>query len=172
MKRVAVSFMLLLAVLALGVLLGMHYERRRTGEPETIVVTRVDTLVRVDTLHHPYPVPVEVRVVDSIPYPVPVPGPTDTVWAQLPREQKVYADSTYRAVVSGFQPSLDSIDVYNREVFVSRDRAVYVQPGRWSVGVQAGVGVAKDGLSPYIGVGVQYRLFSFPACRQFANTKN
>ena len=170
MKRLLAIVLALLAVLALGVLVGVHYERRLRGEPETIVVTRVDTLVRVDTLHHPYPVPVEVRVVDSIP--VPVPGPTDTVWVQLPREQKVYADSSFRAVVSGYQPSLDSIDVYNREVFVSRDRTVYVQPGRWSVGVQAGVGVAKAGLSPYIGVGLQYRLFSFPAGRQFANTKN
>lgn len=170
MNKVVSGFLVLLVVLAIGVLIGVQYGRRQCGEPETIVVTRVDTLVRVDTLHHPYPVPVEVRVVDSIPYPVPVPG--DTVWVQLPREQKVYADSSFRAVVSGYQPSLDSIDVYNREVFVSRDRTVYVQPGRWSVGVQAGVGVAKAGLTPYVGVGVQYRLFSFPTGRQFANTKN
>lgn len=170
MKRVLLGFLALLVVFVLGALLGARYEHKHRGEPETIVITRVDTLVRVDTLHHPYPVPVEVRVVDSIP--VPVPGPTDTVWMQLPREEKVYADSSYRAVVSGYLPSLDSIDVYNREVLVTRDRTVYVQPSRWSVGVQGGVGVAKGGLSPYIGVGVQYRLFSFPPARQFANTKN
>lgn len=160
MRRVLAIVLAMLAVLALGVLLGVHHERRMRGEPETIVVTRVDTLVRVDTLHHPYPVPVKVRVVDSIPYPVPVPG--DTVWVQLPREQKVYADSSFRAVVSGYQPSLDSIDVYNREVFINRDRTVYVQPGRWSVGLQGGVGVAKGGLTPYVGVGVSYNLFTFP----------
>lgn len=168
MKDYVSDLLAILVTLAIGTVLGVVLGRRSV-EPETIVVTRVDTLVRVDTLHHPYPVPVEVRVVDSIP--VPVPGPTDTVWVQLPREQKVYADSSFRAVVSGYQPSLDSIDVYNREVFVTRDRTVYVLPGRWSVGVQAGVGVAKAGLTPYIGVGVQYRLFSFPAGRQFANTK-
>lgn len=171
MKDYVRDLLAILVTLAIGTVLGVVLGRRSV-EPETIVVERVDTLVRVDTLHHPYPVPKYVRVVDSIPYPVPVPGPVDTVWAQLPREEKVYADSTYRAVVSGVFPSLDSIDVYSREVFITRDRTVYVQPGRWSVGVQAGVGVAKAGLSPYIGVGVQYRLFSFPAGRQFANTKN
>lgn len=38
--------------------------------------------------------------------------------AQLPREAKVYQDSTYRAVVSGYRPSLDTISIYQRTVFV------------------------------------------------------
>lgn len=164
MKDYVRDLLAILVTLAIGTVLGVVLGRRSV-EPETIVVERVDTLVRVDTLHHPYPVPKYVRVVDSIPYPVPVPGPVDTVWAQLPREEKVYADSTYRAVVSGVFPSLDSIDVYSREVLITRDRTVYVQPSRWSLGLQGGVGASKDGLSPYIGIGVSYRLWSFPQGR-------
>ena len=159
MKEVASSILRLFVALVIGAVLGVALGRKTTGQgAETIVIERVDTLVRVDTLHHPYPVPVKVRVVDSIPYPVP--GPTDTVWVQLPREEKVYEDSTYRAVVSGFMPSLDAIDVYRREVVIDRDRTVFVQPSKWSVGVQAGVGASKGGLSPYIGIGVQYQLWS------------
>lgn len=170
MKDYVRDLLAILVTLAIGTVLGVVLGRRSV-EPETIVVERVDTMVRVDTLHHPYPVPKYVRVVDSIPYPVPVPGPVDTVWAQLPREEKVYADSTYRAVVSGVFPSLDSIDVYSREVFITRDRTVYVQPSRWSLGLQGGVGASKDGLSPYIGIGVQYRLVSFPT-RRIAKPEN
>lgn len=36
----------------------------------------------------------------------------DTVYLPLPRESILYTDSTYRAVVSGIRPSLDSIEVY------------------------------------------------------------
>ena len=155
--RVA-SLLALLASLTIGFVLGVVLCTRRDAEPETIVIERVDTLVVRDTLHIPYPVPVKVRVVDSIPYPVP--GPTDTLWVKLPREEKVYEDSTYRAVVSGVMPSLDSIDIYRRETVIERERTVIVNPSKWSVGVQAGVGASKDGLSPYIGVGVQYQLWS------------
>lgn len=38
---------------------------------------------------------------------------------------------------------------------------VTARPRRWGVGVQAGYGITADGLRPYIGVGVQYHLFSF-----------
>ena len=113
MRQTLSNVFSVLAVLAIGIVIGALIRSRKDGGPETIVITKTDTLVRVDTLHHPYPVPVEVRVVDSILVPVPVPGDTDTLYVPVPREQKVYQDpdSTYRAVVSGYLPSLDTIDV-------------------------------------------------------------
>ena len=127
--------------------------------PETVVKTVVDTLVIRDTIRITQPVPVTVRVRDTIRVPVTVPGKTDTVWAQLPREEKIYQDSTFRAVVSGVMPSLDTIDVYRKTTTVTITNTVQLPAPRLSWGVQAGVGVTTSGsVMPYLGVGVQYRL--------------
>lgn len=88
----------------------------------------------------------------------------DTVAVPVPIERRVYADSNYRAVVSGWHPSLDTIAVYpaTRVVTVERERTVVQRTSpRWSLGVQAGYGVTGSGLSPYIGVGAQYNILSF-----------
>lgn len=77
----------------------------------------------------------------------------DTVMVEIPIEQKVYKDSNYTAWVSGYLPRLDSIRVYRHET-IMRERA-----RRWGIGIQAGYGVTPKGLSPYLGLGVQYRLY-------------
>lgn len=76
----------------------------------------------------------------------------DTIRVRLPIESKHYTAESYDAWVSGYEPQLDSIKVYNREVIVKPKKS------RWSVGVQGGVGLTPKGLQPYIGVGVGYRL--------------
>ena len=76
----------------------------------------------------------------------------DTIRVRLPIESKHYSTTNYDAWVSGYEPCLDSIKVYNREVIVKPKKS------RWSVGVQGGVGMTPKGLQPYIGVGVGYRL--------------
>jgi len=135
----------------------------RKGENNAIetIITQIDTLTLTDTIKVVEPKYIAVRTVDTIRVPVPIPGKTDTLWAELPREQKVYQDSTYLAYVSGYQPQLDSIDVYRKTTTITVNNIVkeYTNP-RFSVGVQAGYGVTKAGLSPYIGVGVQYNLIN------------
>ena len=132
--------------------------RWRNKTPQTVVETRVDTLVVYDTITAYKPVPFNVYVVDTMWVPVTV-HEHDTIWAQLPREQKVYQDSAYRAVVSGFRPSLDSIEVYRKMQTVIVTQNVRIPPPRWSWGVQTGVGWNPGGgFSPYIGIGIQYRL--------------
>ena len=76
----------------------------------------------------------------------------DTIRVRLPIESKHYSTTNYDAWVSGYEPCLDSIKVYNREVIVKPKKS------RWSVGVQGGVGMTPKGLQPYIGVGIGYRL--------------
>lgn len=156
------KFLQVLAVLMVvsGVLLWSDLHRRDT-RPQTIVKTVRDTLVIHDTITAYKPVPVNVYVVDTMWVPVTV-SRTDTVWAQLPRTAKVYQDSTYRAVVSGFRPSLDTISVYQRTKVITVTNNVRIPPPRWSWGVQAGVGVNAGGsVTPYLGVGIQYRLGDF-----------
>lgn len=76
----------------------------------------------------------------------------DTIQVRLPIESKHYTSQNYDAWVSGYEPSLDSIKVYSREVVAKPKKS------RWSVGVQGGVGITPKGVQPYVGIGVAYRL--------------
>lgn len=149
-------FLALAIAVAFGLWSARHFRYVPPEPPE--VVIQHDTLVVRDTVVTYKPTPVNVYVVDTMWYEVPVYGGRDTVYLPLPREVKEYLDSTYRAVVSGIHPSLDTIDVYQRTVTISKIETVVLEPSRWSWGVQAGVGASKDGLIPYVGIGIQYRL--------------
>ena len=160
MKKYIIPIILVLAVIASFTSYHKGYKKGISKAVETII-ERIDTLTLTDTIHTVEPKYIAVRTVDTIRVPVPVQGKTDTVWAELPREQKIYQDSTYLAYVSGYDPRLDSIDVYRKTTTITVNNVVreYTNP-RWSIGVQAGYGASKAGLSPYIGVGVQYNLIN------------
>ena len=87
----------------------------------------------------------------------PILSPTindNSMTVQIPITQKKYTGRGYCAFVSGYMPSLDSLNLY------PETKIVYVQPSRWSVGLQAGMGISKDGRwNPYLGLGVSYQLF-------------
>lgn len=76
----------------------------------------------------------------------------DTIQVRLPIESKHYTSINYDAWVSGYEPQLDSIKVYNREVIVKPKQS------RWSIGLQGGVGITPRGVQPYVGIGVAYKL--------------
>ena len=148
--------------LAFAVVILADRKLCRQKPPQIVVETRVDTLIYHDTLVTYKPKYITKRVIDTMYVPLPVEDGKDTVYAPLPREEKVYADSTYRAVVSGYLPSLDTMEVFRKTVFIDKEvtKTVYVEPSRWGIGVSAGYGLSKGGLSPYIGVGVQYSIWS------------
>ena len=82
------------------------------------------------------------------------------------KEQKVYTDdSTYTAWVSGVRPALDSIRTYRHTQYVDRYiyRDVVHQPKqkRWGIGLSAGYGVGKGGLSPVVAVTVNWNLWQW-----------
>lgn len=74
----------------------------------------------------------------------------DTVQVRLPIESKHYEGENYEAWVSGYEPSLDSISIYNQTILP--------KPKRWSIGLQGGVGITPKGVQPYVGVGISFRL--------------
>lgn len=74
----------------------------------------------------------------------------DTIRVRLPIESKHYSTTNYDAWVSGYEPSLDSIRVYQREVKQKQSR--------WSIGMQGGVGMTPRGVQPYVGVGIGYKI--------------
>lgn len=119
-----------------------------------------DTIVFVDTIRIPHPVPREVIKRDTILMPADTLTLHDTLFVELERETLSYADSLYRAVVSGVRPSLDLIEVYPRTIHTTETRIVKARP-KVGIGIHAGYGASKDGLSPYIGVGVHYNVISW-----------
>ena len=76
------------------------------------------------------------------------------------QEVKEYKDSTYYAKISGINAYLEHIEVYPRTTtqYITNTERVYIQPKKWSVGIQGGIGITPKGLQPYLGVGVSRRL--------------
>lgn len=118
-----------------------------------------DTIVVVDTLRVVEPIVRESLIVETVTRTLRVCDTIhvrdtilDSVAVEIPITQKVYRDSSYIAWVSGFDAKLDSLEVYTRETIIKPGRR------RWGLGIQAGYGVHKSGLSPYIGIGVSYIL--------------
>ena len=85
----------------------------------------------------------------------------DTVWAVVPRTQKRYEDSTYMAWVSGYEPRLDSIEVYQKTVVVTKSVEGRVKSKRFNVGLTGGFGYGVFTRKPdvWVGVGCTWRIF-------------
>ena len=141
-----------------------EYERRQ--QPR-------DTLIIHDTLRYPQPVAVSEKTVGTIPFRMaffslpdslstdePSDFPADTV-VQLPKTQRYYEQPSYQAWVSGFEPVLDSINVFQDTKYVPVYMTQPAKPKRWNVSVSGGYGFTKDGLSPIVGLTVGFSLFSF-----------
>lgn len=159
-----ILYIVLMAAFILSFGLG-----RYTAKPETIVEERerIDTLVIRDTFTHYVPQYVHRHTRDTIRIPI---RETihDTVAVYLPRETRVYEDARYRAEVSGYQPSLDRIDIYTKTEVVTKDvTQVVKRKTRWGLGISAGYGVTINTTdqtfrpAPYIGVGIHYNLISW-----------
>lgn len=103
---------------------------------DTVWLERVDTIRKVVTLG----------------------GVTDTVYVEIPIEGSKFTDTVYlkderwRVDIntSGYGVRVDSVKL--ERVGVERKR-------RFSIGPTVGVGWNGDGVKPYIGVGVTWRLF-------------
>lgn len=145
---------LVAACLALGFFVG-----RGAKPPHPVVQT--DTLVVRDTIREAFPVYVDREVVRTELVPV-----TDTLYRHdtlfvaLEIERRTYEGEDYRAVVSGWQPSLDEIAVYPTTTYITKEVQVPGPAARWSFGVTAGPGILYDGkLHGGVGIvaGLQYR---------------
>lgn len=158
------SALILIALGAVLFLLGRCSAKTPRLQAESV---RVDTLYVRDTITREMPVFTRVYVRDSIVVTVrDTLHRTDTVW--LPREVKVYEDERYRAEVSGYQPSLDRIDIFVKDRIVTQDKTQIVtvkRNARWGIGLQAGYGVTYHNAQlqtfPYIGIGVSWNLITW-----------
>ena len=158
MRNSVIILFALLVVGAAGFVAGR--KTAKTGGEGTIV-ERVDTLVIRDTIVAYKPKWITKRVVDTEYVSVPeYIVRNDTIYAVLKREQVMWEDSLARIYASGINPQIDSVMHYRTEKVINHIIPVKVSR-RWGVGIQGGVGFGKDGVTPYVGVGVQYNILTW-----------
>lgn len=132
-------------------------DRWKNAPADTIRITKVDTLLVAE----PVPVYKYIRTTERVEIPdTLIMHDTTERLVFLPREYMVYKDTNYRAVVSGVQPRLDSLQIFQRTITETITRNIKT-PARWGLGVQAGFGWNGRELKPYIGAGIQYNLLSW-----------
>lgn len=155
MRRIKILLLFVLSVVCF--VLGFYCK----GLHQNIEIQNIE---KVDTTYIYYPIEIERRIVKKDTIKIAV---IDTLVVRdtlyLPREQKVYADSSYRAVVSGVSPRLDSIFVYPKTIYETR----FATQNEWrriTFGLQVGVGgviplfsSSDPSLGAYIGVGLGFR---------------
>ena len=142
------------AVFLFGIVVGSNlFPKFKTMEK---IVKKTDsvTVTRVDTVRYDNPMPVFVRSTDTL-------YVHDTI---LIKEQKVFKDSTYTAWVSGYQPNLDSIEVYPKTVtnYITTEvtkTVTKVKKPKWVISVGGGIGY-NGKIEPYVGLSAGYVLFS------------
>lgn len=170
-KRLAIitiSVGLALAVLG-GVLLSMVCKKLNIGTDSTTDTTTC-IVISYDTIPYLMPVAKDSVVVKYVVKNIPINrhdttincqqmarNIQDTATVTIPITQKRYEDSTYTAWVSGYEAQLDSIKVYRQTQ--TQTITIREKSSRWAIGLTAGYGASMKGLSPYIGVGLTYKLW-------------
>ena len=171
-KDDTIQYFLKIITLVLGILLlfnivnaiGYLVNEHRNAHSSEMKV-KVDTLYVYDTIFVEKPVIKKVEIIDTLLLPVPYTDTLmlhDTVLVHLPIEQRQYSDPRYTAWVSGYRPQLDSILIYQRTEYITKEIKTVTKPKRWGIGLQAGYGVSLHNgqlfPAPYIGVGLSYSI--------------
>ena len=128
----------------------------RPHEPLPAEVRR-DTVTIVDTVRDTILAPYQVEVIrfDTLWFPLLVDdGEVDSVPFSIPIESKEYRTEQYRAIISGYRPSLDFMETYN----ITQNITTTPKKKRLGLGLQVGYGY-PSGI--YAGVGVSYNLFQW-----------
>lgn len=149
-----------LLYICVGALLSTMLMRSCNPKEITTEIIKTDTLttVKVDTVKIAQPQAVKI-IRDTVKI-------TDTILIAgqtFFQEIKEYRDSTYYARVSGINAFLEEIRVYPRTTikYITTTEYVAEKPKRWGLGVTAGLEFNKDGLQPYVGVGISYDLIQW-----------
>ena len=154
------TILCVILLILIGILIGQKHRQKMPLEPTEI---KVDTLVIRDTIMQYKPIFVDKIKVDSVLIPV---KDTivirDSVYIYMDREKITWRDSLCEVYVSGIMTSVDSVRHFQEYKYITIETQVpaYVK-SHWGLGVNAGYGVGKGGLTPYIGVGISYNLLSW-----------
>lgn len=147
----------------LGLCTGFFTAKAIYDQPIEESVTR-DTVIVYDTIPHYYPKPVDSATVKYVTkfFPV-VKSDTinhfvevskmihDTVAVEVPITTKHYRAMEYDAWVSGYEPSLDSIKVYQKTEVITATITKIKPPNKWELDIVGGIdyNTAQDKYTPF-----------------------
>lgn len=150
-------YYLIIAALALLLIISRRNDASSVNkDADTITITNTVRKIQVDTMYILSPQPYLAWIDNS-----------DTIHASDTcyhlREYKEYRDSSYYAKISGVAPRLDEIRVYPRTIYQTEYiyRDIVQKNKRWGLGLSAGYGIGRNGLSPVLAVTVNYNLFQW-----------
>lgn len=119
---------------------------------DTVTIVKVDTVY--DTIYYKMPTFISEVIVD-------------TFWLKdtlnnaymIPKTVRYYKDSTYEAWVSGYKPSLDSINTFGKTIYTTVTNTITkeIYPKRVDWFLNAGVDYVSGGFAPNIGAAVKFR---------------
>jgi hypothetical protein len=163
------------ALVALVLLAGIGIYNRCQRKPVIESVER-DTVVVYDTIPHYYPTPKDsVRTKWVTRW---LPASTDTIdhfievnnmdhfadtsnmiAVEVPITSKHYGSKDYDAWVSGYEPSLDSIKVYQRTEYITERITISKPPNRWELDLIGGLdyNTTRQDFTPYAGGEILYK---------------
>ena len=159
-EKVMTILCVILITFYVGMMMGQKHRQKTPVEPSGI---KVDTLVVHDTTMSYKPIYVDRVKLDSVLVPVlDTMMIHDTTFVYLEREKVTWRDSLCEVYVSGIMASVDSVRHFQEYKYVTIEKQVPVKvKTHWGLGVNAGYGVGKGGLTPYVGVGISYNLLSW-----------
>lgn len=147
-------------IIALCVIL-LFINNCQPQKEKVIEKIKVEYVIKHDTITIEKPIPITKYVYKTI---------TDTILvnnvptiADIPIERKIYQDNNYRAVVSGYKPNLDTLNIYRKDslIYTTIEREITKYRNdysRWSLGISGGYAMTNNGFTPYIGIGINYDL--------------
>lgn len=163
------------ALVALVLLAGVGIYSRCQRKPVIESVER-DTVVVYDTIPHYYPTPKDsVRTkwvtrwlpashdtIDHLIGPNKMDHYADTskmIAVEVPITSKHYGCKDYDAWVSGYEPSLDSIKVYQRTEYITERVTISKPPNKWELDLIGGLdyNTARQDFTPYAGGEILYK---------------
>lgn len=159
-EKVMTILCVILLMFSIGILMGQKHRQKTPVEPPEI---KVDTLIVRDTIMQYKPIFVDKIKVDSVLIPV---KDTivirDSVYIYMDREKITWRDSLCEVYASGIMPQVDSVRHFQEYKYITIETQVPVKvKSHWGLGINAGYGVGKGGLTPYIGIGVSYNILSW-----------
>ena len=148
MSKIHLSYCILIGVLV--ALLCLCFNKKQKVEvvsecvTDTLVIHRIDTLVEYKTKY------ITKKVIDTL-Y---LPSDSNKIYP-LPIEQKYYSRTdSYDAWVSGYEPQLDSIRVYNKVEYKTITNTITkeIEYNRWNLYTYMGFKHINDKFLPSIGL--------------------
>ena len=170
MKREYWFSLMFAFILLIGLMTyDFHLTHKLIKQTKTEIVEIRDTIVKThtDSFFIQSPIVYKVDTLKVHTEQVWSPQIHDTVQVELTYIQKEYRDSTYEAYVSGYKDvNLDSIRVFQHNKIVQINNnieRIKYKNKHWHIGPSVGVGYdfTNNRVAPYLGVSVQYSIFSW-----------